>query len=125
MSKTDYEEAADLNALSGLYAGLFVGGTDPTTAALEGGTATEASTAAQLPERSACSMAHRRSGVFSALTSSRRSGRMPLWASAGGYGACGGACDGRYGVCGGRYGVCGGGAQNNVYCYSQATGMSV
>jgi len=43
MSKTDYEEAANLNALSGLYAGLLVGGTDPTVAALEGGTATEAS----------------------------------------------------------------------------------
>lgn len=43
MSKTDYQEAADLNALSGLYAGLLVGASDPTTAALEGGTATEAS----------------------------------------------------------------------------------
>jgi hypothetical protein len=43
MSKTDFQEAANLNALTGIYAGLLVGATDPTVAALEGGTATEAS----------------------------------------------------------------------------------
>jgi len=43
MSKTDYQEAAVLNALSGLYAGLLVGASDPAVAALEGATATEAS----------------------------------------------------------------------------------
>jgi hypothetical protein len=43
MSKTDFEEAAELTALSGLYAGLIVGASDPGTANLETGTITEAS----------------------------------------------------------------------------------
>jgi hypothetical protein len=54
MSKTDFEEAAELTALSGLYAGLIVGASDPGTANLETGTFTEASYASYA--RLACAL---------------------------------------------------------------------
>jgi hypothetical protein len=55
MSKTDFEEAADLTALSGLYAGLIVGASDPGTANLETATGlTEASYASYA--RLACAL---------------------------------------------------------------------